>query len=493
MAQMADGVQAGDVLAGKYRVERVLGAGAMGVVVQAHHLGLEKKVAIKFLLPDMAGNEEAVARFAREARAASRITNEHVTHVLDVGTLETGAPYMVMEFLDGTDLHKWVRERGPLSVEEAVDFVVQACEAIAEAHEMGIVHRDLKPANLFCVRRGDGRPFIKVLDFGISKMTAVGGSGSSMSMTRTASLMGTPLYMAPEQMASSRDVDARADIWSLGVILFELLVGRVPFHGDALPEVCLKVTTEPTPPVRTLRPDVPEALEAAIFKCMEKDRNRRFGTVAEFHAAIAFLAPARSTVFAGRAPSARSDETMASSEPGLEPSWRPRSLSAESLGAVGGTKVSTVRRHAGPLATLGGLVTLALIGIAVAVATRSPAKEPPAAAAAGATSFAAAVVAAPPIQPAPPPAAPPPAVKATGELAPVPAEVLATGHAAASAPPIDPVRPVPRTPDPRSRQHAVAAPAQAAAPGESPHRVASPAQAAPSVDTSQAVEVDHGF
>ncbi len=143
MAQMADGVQAGDVLAGKYRVERVLGAGAMGVVVQAHHLGLEKKVAIKFLLPDMAGNEEAVARFAREARAASRITNEHVTHVLDVGTLETGAPYMVMEFLDGTDLHKWVRERGPLSVEEAVDFVIQACEAIAEAHEMGIVHRDL--------------------------------------------------------------------------------------------------------------------------------------------------------------------------------------------------------------------------------------------------------------------------------------------------------------------------------------------------------------
>ena len=176
--ERASGVREGQILADKYRIERVLGAGAMGVVVAAYHLGLESKVAIKFLMPEMLGNEEALARFAREARAAAKITNEHVTRVLDVGTLETGAPYMVMEFLDGVDLHAWLARSGPLPVQQAVDFVLQACEAIAEAHELGIVHRDLKPSNLFCVRRQNGALCIKVLDFGISKMASVGGSGA---------------------------------------------------------------------------------------------------------------------------------------------------------------------------------------------------------------------------------------------------------------------------------------------------------------------------
>ena len=177
--EVTEGVRQGDILAGKYRVERVLGAGGMGVVVAAHHVQLDKRVAIKFLLPEAMGNAEAVERFAREARAAVKITSEHVARVIDVGTLETGAPYMVMEFLEGHDLAQWVRLRGPLPLDQAVDFVLQACEAIAEAHALGIVHRDLKPANLFIVRGADAMHAVKVLDFGISKATGPASSGQT--------------------------------------------------------------------------------------------------------------------------------------------------------------------------------------------------------------------------------------------------------------------------------------------------------------------------
>src|SRR5580658_3035975 len=161
----AAGVVEGDVLEGKYRIERVLGVGGMGVVVAAHHIQLDEKVALKFLLPSALGNPDAVARFAREARAVVKIKSEHVARVSDVGALQDGAPYMVMEYLEGGDLEAWLQERGPLPIEQTVEFVLQACEAIAEAHALGIVHRDLKPANLFCIRRADGLLSIKVLAF----------------------------------------------------------------------------------------------------------------------------------------------------------------------------------------------------------------------------------------------------------------------------------------------------------------------------------------
>ncbi|HTB76104.1 MAG TPA: serine/threonine-protein kinase [Polyangiaceae bacterium] len=216
--EVTAGVRQGDILARKYRVERVLGAGGMGVVVAACHLQLHQKVAIKFLLPEALSNAEAVERFAREARAAVKITSEHVARVIDVGTLDTGAPYMVMEFLEGHDLAQWVRLRGSLLLEQAVDFVLQACEALAEAHALGIVHRDLKPANLFIVRGADALHAVKVLDFGISK-----AAGLEVALTRTAAVMGSPLYMSPEQMAASRNVDARTNIWAMGIVLYELL------------------------------------------------------------------------------------------------------------------------------------------------------------------------------------------------------------------------------------------------------------------------------
>jgi serine/threonine-protein kinase len=288
---MTPEVLVGQVVAGKYRIDSVIGEGGMGYVVVAHHLQLDTKVAIKLLRAELASNAEAVERFAREARAAVRITSPHVARVFDVGTLETGAPYMVMEYLEGGDLSSLIQKRGPLPITEAVDYVLQACEAIAEAHAAGIVHRDLKPANLFGARRPDGSITIKVLDFGISKLTGAGAGG--LNHTKTTAIMGSPFYMSPEQMQSTRGVDIRTDIWGLGVILYELVTGRTPFEGNALPEVCLRVATEQPPPLRSLRADAPVALELAILRCLEKDRDKRYGNVARLAVALRDLASPR--------------------------------------------------------------------------------------------------------------------------------------------------------------------------------------------------------
>jgi serine/threonine-protein kinase len=287
------GVREGDILAGKYRVERILGVGGMGVVVAAHHMQLDEKVALKFLLPDALGHPEAVARFAREARAAVKIKSEHVARVSDVGTLPNGSPYMVMEYLEGGDLSAWIRQRGALPIEQAIEFVLQACVAVADAHALGIVHRDLKPANLFCIRRSDGQLTIKVLDFGISKMNDANGLGGSGSVTRTSALMGSPLYMSPEQMRSSRDVDAQTDIWALGIILFELITGRPAFVAESVTELAIKVASEPTPTIQSLRAEVPPGVEAIVSRCLEKDRRRRFANVAELAVALLPFAPKR--------------------------------------------------------------------------------------------------------------------------------------------------------------------------------------------------------
>jgi serine/threonine-protein kinase len=290
---MSAPVLVGEILAGKYRVDRVLGTGGMGVVVAAHHIELDDKVAIKFLLPEMLSNQDAIARFAREARAAVRIKSEHVARVFDVGRLENGAPYMVMEFLEGGDLSAWLSERGALPFEQAVEFVLQACEAIAEAHAMGIVHRDLKPANLFVIQRMDGLLSVKVLDFGISKLTSATGSAGEDSRTKTSVLMGSPVYMSPEQMHSAKDADTRSDVWALGVILYELIAGSVPFVAETMPELVLRVTSAPPEPLEDACPDVPEGLEKAISKCLEKDRDRRYQTVGELAVALLPFAPKR--------------------------------------------------------------------------------------------------------------------------------------------------------------------------------------------------------
>jgi serine/threonine-protein kinase len=278
------GLSAGDVLVGKYRIERVLGAGGMGVVLAARHLQLDEMVAIKVLRESAAQGSEAVQRFLREARAAVKIRSDHVARVSDVGELPDGSPYMVMEYLEGTDLAGWLRDRGPLPTEQAVDFVLQACEAIAEAHALGIVHRDLKPHNLFCLKRPDGRLSIKVLDFGISKLTAP--RADSHDMTRTTAVMGSPLYMSPEQMHRSKNVDARTDIWALGVILYELVAGRPPFVADAITELAIMIATQPAPTLAQAGRAAPRALERVIERCLEKDVAHRFQNVGDLAAAL---------------------------------------------------------------------------------------------------------------------------------------------------------------------------------------------------------------
>jgi len=465
----------GEVLAGKYRVDRVLGVGGMGMVLAAHHLGLDTKVAIKLLLPEMLEHKEVVARFAREARAAAKITNDHIARVFDVGALENGAPYLVMEYLDGVDLRQLLQQRGPMPLAQAVDFLLQACEAIGEAHALGIVHRDLKPANLFCVRRPDGTPFIKVLDFGISKVAPGFAAGSHLSVTRTAALMGTPYYMSPEQMESARDVDGRADVWAIGVILFELLTGSVPFSGESLPEVCIKVATQPPPPIRRLRADLPEGVETAILKCLEKDRSKRFASVAELATALARFGTAQATLSAERL--SRTSAPGTQSAP-LDVSLRASSSAApqwpESLSALGMTKAGSSRRRwallgaaaAAALVVSAGVAAALMFGagwtnagpspVAAPAASSPPAVEPKAPAAALAA------------QPSPPPTAP-------EALRPAVLQPATAAQPGADLAPAPDEEPPPRT-TPRPQK-----PRKPATPASSPEaaRPAAPAKATP--------------
>ncbi|WP_437319713.1 protein kinase domain-containing protein [Sorangium sp. So ce385] len=279
--------ESGQIIRGKYRLERVLGTGGMGVVVAARHLRLEEPVAIKLLHSWLAQRPDAIERFLREARAASRLTSDHVVRVFDVDLLESGAPFIVMEYLEGMDLRALLSERGPLPIGEAVSYVLDTCEAISEAHALGIVHRDLKPQNLFVARRRDGSVRLKVLDFGISKIVPTPGATGDGFITSTDVMLGSPLYMAPEQLGSPRAVDARVDIWALGVVLYQLLTARMPFEGGSFFETASTILHgEPVSP-RALRDDIPEDLAATILRCLEKEPERRLGTVAALATAIA--------------------------------------------------------------------------------------------------------------------------------------------------------------------------------------------------------------
>ena len=278
---MDDAIRKGEVIGGQYRVEEILGIGAMGIVYAAHDLPRDERVAIKVLRHELAAYPHAVKRFAQEAQTAARIKNEHVTRVFAIGELPDRTPYIVMEALEGEDLGRRIAKRGPLRVDEAAAFVLQACEALAEAHALGIAHRDLKPSNLFCAQRPDGGVSIKVLDFGTSKIAPLATPSSDIGRTSARTAVGSPYYMSPEQMQSAPDVDHRSDIWALGVILFELLTREVPFDGSTLPEVCIKVATRAPRSLRALRNDVPADVEATISKCLEKEPARRFQSVAE--------------------------------------------------------------------------------------------------------------------------------------------------------------------------------------------------------------------
>ena len=374
----------GSVVGGRFRVEALLGQGGMGYVVAATHLELGHRVALKFMRLDMATSAPLVERFLREARSVVKLRTEHVCRVLDVARSDDGAPYIVMEMLDGVDLSRVVAQK-PLAMTIAVEYVLQACVALAEAHATGLVHRDLKPANLFVTRRGDGGALVKVLDFGIAKAMS-----DDASLTRTSMTMGSPGYMSPEQIQSARDVDARTDIWALGVTLYQLLSARIPFPAASVTEIALRIAAEPPVPI-----DVDPRLAAIIYRCLEKAPDRRYQDVV---ALAADLAP-----FGGPAGVRIASEVAVSAGRALPgqvsaPRALPVATQASAIGVaptVGATQVTSAgattsqeapRRSRGPIIAV---VALAAIGTAIAIVVlASGAKAPPAARDAAPVAFA---------------------------------------------------------------------------------------------------------
>ncbi|MGO9707956.1 MAG: serine/threonine-protein kinase [Polyangiaceae bacterium] len=486
----------GEVLVGKYRVERVLGVGGMGAVVAATHLQLEEQVAIKFLHAETAMNAESVARFLREGKAVIKIRSEHAVKVHDVGKLETGAPYLVMEHLDGDDLNTILERNGPLPMTDVVDFILQGCEAIAEAHTLGIIHRDLKPANLFLTRRADGSPCVKVLDFGISKASA---KGPDVAMTKTQAVMGSPRYMSPEQMRSTRGVDGRTDIWAIGIIMYELLSGAPPFNGESMTELCAQILQDIPAPLPRVLPQIPAQLDAVVQRCLAKDPDQRFNNLAELATALAPFGTASArgsaerivrlvqargggavnpSAAAGRAslPSAPSTSSPGTSSPSLaqaqgsQPgggSTDPTAVSASSSQAMfgsttGGTPGSTGSKGLalalvafGALIVIGGTVAAAM---ALTHGHNAGAANPP-----NATTAAAAIA------PSPPPA-PTPLPTPTQAATPTP---TATATATSTATPTPAATATP-TPEPATSPTPVAAAASPVTPKPPPHKHASP-------------------
>ena len=393
-------VREGDVLAGRYRVERVLAIGGMGVVVAARHVTLNQRVAVKVLTHN-AGSSQATARFLTEAKASALLRSEHVVHVSDVGTLDNGQPFRVMELLEGEDLARVLETEGKLSVEQSVDWVLQACEGLAEAHAARIVHRDLKPGNLFRARRPDGSDIVKVLDFGVSKALSndVRAEGT---VTTTDAVFGSPLYMSPEQMQSASKADERSDIWSLGVVLYELVTGKMPFDAESMAGLAVRIATDPPTRMVQALPTVPPELEGVVFKCLEKKPDDRYPNVAELAADLEPFAPGarerveriQRLVFGTTAP----PRPVPSA-----PSMRRLPVGAETLGPLdtGDSSVPRIlvtekRRSPWPLAL--GVVIVAAAAFAGAMFVRGGTRIVTVTATASSPTTSAAVVA-PPTQP----------------------------------------------------------------------------------------------
>lgn len=260
-----------EVIAGKYRVESQLGEGGMAVVLAATHEALRQRVAIKIVQPQFVGSTELKERFFREARALAALRSPHVARIFDVGALENGATYLVLEYLEGLDLHRVLQQNGALSPRDAATYLLQAAEGLSEAHQLGILHRDLKPSNLFLSALPTGEPCIKILDFGLAKLTEEGVTG----LTEREDVMGSPSYMAPEQIRGLAQADARSDVWSLGVTLYELLTDTLPFEGANATKIAAAVLTEPPIALETRRPNLPHSLVRIAMDCMVKDPEKR--------------------------------------------------------------------------------------------------------------------------------------------------------------------------------------------------------------------------
>lgn len=293
----------------------------MGIIYRGWHRTLDQPIAIKVVRPEYAYRPEAVARFLNEVRTIARLRGPHVAHVLDADRMEDGSPYMILEYLEGADLRTLLDEHGPPPVARAVKFVLQACEAVAQAHALGIVHRDLKPENLFLTRLPDGSETIKVIDFGIAQCVEVdpvsrnlipSSLGPACGVERPS--FGSPHYMAPEQMTSPDTVDARADVWSLGIVLYELLTNQVPFEGATLAIACARAVSETAVKPSSLRLDVPPGLDEVVGRCLSKSPDGRYASAKDlFRALEPFAVDETQAVRREASGRIRSDATSSSS------------------------------------------------------------------------------------------------------------------------------------------------------------------------------------
>lgn len=384
----------GEVIAGKYRIEREIGRGGMGVVFAALHVDLDQPVAVKILHDYAAYDQDAVARLLREARAAARISSNHVVRVMDVGSLAEGGAYIAMELLDGRDLADILRDQGPLVVDDAVDYLIEACDAVAVAHAAGIVHRDLKPANLFVAQMPDGSPAIKVLDFGVSKVAPKSGETATPGvLTQTGQIFGSPNYMSPEQLRSATDVDGRTDIWALGVVFYELVSGKLPFGGTSMADVLAAVVRDTPAPLSQVCPSVPREISLIIARCLEKEPADRFANIVELASALAPFASTekqalveriKRVVFVRSAAPSRSGATDPFPTPSRGVSRDKQNtpnMVAVERGSPGGSSqpdsLASVPATAKPYrAMLYGMAGLAIVLIGVA-ATKAATSKPP--------------------------------------------------------------------------------------------------------------------
>ena len=479
------GPEPGSTLAGKYLVEEVLGIGGMGVVVAAKHLQLDQKVAIKYLLPQALQNPEVVERFAREARSAAKIRGEHVARVIDVSKFDDGSPYMVLEYLEGNDLAKQLEKHGPLQPSDAVRYLLETCEALAQAHAAKIVHRDLKPSNLFLAEQPDKRAIIKVLDFGISKTA----DPQSAALTKTSALMGTAFYMSPEQLIAPKTVDHRSDIWSLGVILYELLTGKPPFMGESVPEIIGGILSNSPESLRTKRPDLPAGIEAVVTKCMQTKADDRYQSVATLAAALGPYAADRDRISV-EAIARVLGETIAktgTSSPPARASTVPSAVlpvaTAPTVAAVtvNGLSTSTItekpKRGMMPLVAIGAVVVIAGVGGGIFLSKQKSAADDTKSVAVGLT---------PSNDPKPASSALPAAASAaptsTTVLTPIPTETAAAPSATSSAKvgvaATPGTRPTPGATTTAKTPASAAAPVASANPPPSPPASATPAAAA---------------
>jgi len=391
-----------ELIAGKYRIEGEIGHGAMGVVLAATHVDLDQRVAIKLLHAHAADDPESLARFLQEARAAAKIHSEHVARVIDVGTLENGRSYIVMEHLEGCDLAEVLATDSPLPVPVAVSYALEVCEGLAAAHAAGVIHRDLKPANIFLAHQADLSFTLKVLDFGVSKILR--GSDAPplephAAVTHTGQIFGSPAYMSPEQLRSAGRVDARADIWALGVVLYQMLAGELPFGKGSMADLMAAIVRDPPAPLRLSRPEVPEALENAVLRCLAKSPEDRYRSVADLALALLPFGPegaATRVERIGRMLEPQSRRRAERRPTPLTPSFQARALEPASSAPTGtlssgdavqklvapppappsreGDEVQSPARvdRGRVLVALGGALLLALALVVVLLASRTP-------------------------------------------------------------------------------------------------------------------------